>query len=164
MNNYYKASIFILIILMTGCSYNIQNSGKTNKTDNAYVASNITNASVYNFEAKVLGIICSAHNFNVNFANDLDAQLSNIATNKQVIADSAYGTIKCIADNINRGYRCEATLNTTGSIISDNGNKKPFNITKSDIKTASTCGDAANAMSIASNDTANEIIALTKSF
>jgi hypothetical protein len=185
----YKNWFYCLAVtLLASCAYTIDSSQFASKSelDKRVPQASPTNLDIrieqkerFNHDAKVLGITCSAFDFHVNLAKDLEERLVTVDRNGSlenppspdvtVTASSASTTLKCVATGVASG-KCQAETRLVGSIVFQDGNSELFDITKKSIYSTSMqppgqfgypmsmCEGAAWAIYNADSETIDEIV------
>ncbi|MCR9214408.1 MAG: hypothetical protein NXI13_11880 [Proteobacteria bacterium] len=177
----------ITALILISCTYNIQNSKLDAKTESASkepspVATNIDisieNAELLDHRAQVLGVLCSAHNYDVKLADDLTTELQRLDKNGtleppsgsgvRVTVASASSHLKCLMTGV-VSAKCQAKVDISGSLSTVNGDSESFTISKSALDPVSAlaggpgggsmaaCDDAAAALQTASADAVSEL-------
>lgn len=163
------------------CACTINVDGSTADSDDGKVAQtspplnlnigSINDAS-FDHPAKLLGMVCSAYDFNVNVSEDLNYSLINLdkdgslespgSPDVVVSASSAETRVKCFLGGFLSG-RCHAEMEIIGKLAFNNGQpEEPFAIKKASEKPTTACEGVGDAIQAARAEVITEITSMIR--
>lgn len=172
-------SILPLIIFLSACTYNIEGAKDNIAQTPAFLVErsklniNLIGDEKANHKSTVLGVVCSAHSYNVMIGDDLKKSLSDIdvdavlqsSSKSDIIVslDSASSNIKCLYLGVASG-ECLGEVTLKGSVTKGASVPKVFKIEKTVLEKSLTCEGAVSSVKRASQMVAEDLIEIVKSY
>ena len=172
-----KTPEFIKVVpflaLLTACAYNVEGSqtgaqGQPNfPIEKSKIEIDLSVSDDVNHEAMVLGIMCSAHHFNVKIGDDLKHYLSlldasgvlNDTTNPDVTISlsSSNSNLRCLYHGVGSGS-CIGTVVLKGNIHGKSTKKNSFTIEHTSKEKSSACEGAINSLELANQSISQKLL------